>query len=259
VRELKLLQELRHPNIVRLLDVYVHKNDVNLVLEYLEGDLERVIRDGDLLLREEQVKHYMLMLLRGLEHCHRNWVLHRDIKPGNLLIAANGELKITDFGLAKVYGSPERNLSPQACTRWYRAPELLFGSRAYGAAADIWSAGCVFAELMIRVPLFSGDSDIDQLSKIFACLGTPRESDWPAMKELPDFLPFEPVPPTPLRAIFPAASADALDLLAQMLRFSPAARPSASDALRHRYFTAPPHPAPLDQMPRVRKRDAPVK
>lgn len=104
---------------------------------------------------------------------------NKDLKPSNLLISSKGELKLADFGLAKLFGSPDRRYTPQCVTRWYRAPELLFGSEQYGPSVDIWAVGCIFAELMLRTPYFPGENDIDQLGKIFAALGTPTEEQWP--------------------------------------------------------------------------------
>ena len=108
-------------------------------------------------------------------------------------------MKLGDFGLAVMFGSPDRKYTPKSVTRWYRPPELLYGADVYGPAVDIWSIGCIFAELMLRVPYFPGDSDMDQLGKIFAALGTPTEDQWPGMKSLPDFIEFEEYPPTPFK------------------------------------------------------------
>ena len=118
------------------------------------------------------------------------WVLHRDLKPNNLLIAPDGTLKLADFGLARVFGSPDRTLTNQVFQRWYRAPELLYGARSYGPAVDMWALGCIFAELMLSRPYFAGTSDLDQLAKVFAALGTPTEEDWPGMRTLPDFVEY---------------------------------------------------------------------
>jgi len=190
----------------------------------------------------------MLMLLSGVEHCHKNWVLHRDLKPNNLLISPEGVLKLADFGLARLFGSPNRRFTHQVVTRWYRAPELLFGAQAYSSAIDMWACGCIFAELMLRKPYLPGESDIDQLGKIFAALGTPTEEIWPGLTSLPDYVPFNPCPATPFKQLFTAAGDDALDLLASMMRFNPASRISASDALAHPYFSNSPFPTPTAKL-----------
>ncbi len=119
------------------------------------------------------------MTLKGLEYLHRHWILHRDMKPNNLLIDTRGVLKIGDFGLAKFYGSPNRVYTHQVVTRWYRCPELLFGARIYGVGADMWALGCILAELLLRVPFLPGESDLDQLTRIFQTLGTVTEEQWP--------------------------------------------------------------------------------
>ena len=127
-------------------------------------------------------------------------------------------------------------------TRWYRAPELLFGAKFYGPPIDLWSAGMIFAELMLRVPYVPGISDIDQLSKIFTALGTPSEDTWPGVRSLPDYIEFKHTPPTPLASTFTAASADALALLSALLTCNPSRRPTADEALAHAYFAAAPAP-----------------
>eukprot|EP00743_Colponemidia_sp_Colp-15_P006981 GILK01007533.1.p1 GENE.GILK01007533.1~~GILK01007533.1.p1 ORF type:complete len:326 (-),score=37.14 GILK01007533.1:270-1247(-) len=250
LREIKLLQELRHPNIVDLIDVYSHNQNIHLVMDFMDTDLELVIKDRNLVLTAADIKGYMLQLLRGLEHCHMNWVLHRDLKPSNLLLGSDGSVKLADFGLARMFGSPNREFTHQVVTRWYRAPELLFGAKYYGVGVDMWAVGCIFAELMLRTPYLPGDSDIDQLAKIFAALGTPNEDIWPGLTSLPDYVPFTEFPPTPFKALFTAASDDAIDLLAGFLRYDPNTRLTTSQALSHPYFTNAPSPTPPEMLPR---------
>ncbi|GLC46120.1 hypothetical protein PLESTF_000082900 [Pleodorina starrii] len=260
LREIKLLRELRHPHIIRLEDAYPKKKSVVLVLEYMHSDLEAVIRDQNLVLAAADVKSYMRQLLAALDTCHRRWVLHRDIKPNNCLIAPDGSLKLADFGLSRVYGSPDGRLTHQVFAQWYRAPELFFGARQYTAAVDVWAAGCIFGELLLRRPLFDGMCDIDVLSKVFALLGTPGvEGNWPAAKDLPYFLQFTETKALPLRQVFPAASGDALDLLSRMLQLDPLRRISSAEALRHPYFSNNPPPTPPALLPRpVKREDAPL-
>uniref|UniRef100_A0A673LJP7 Cyclin-dependent kinase 7 n=1 Tax=Sinocyclocheilus rhinocerous TaxID=307959 RepID=A0A673LJP7_9TELE len=179
LREIKLLQELSHPNIIGLLDAFGHKSNISLVFDFMETDLEVIIKDTSLVLTPANIKAYILMTLQGLEYMHNHWILHRDLKPNNLLLDENGVLKLADFGLAKAFGSPNRVYTHQVVTRWYRAPELLFGARMYGVGVDMWAVGCILAELLLRVPFLAGDSDLDQLTKIFEALGTPTEETWP--------------------------------------------------------------------------------
>ncbi|EGG21753.1 p34-cdc2 protein [Cavenderia fasciculata] len=250
IREMKMLQELKHENIIDLLDVFQHKSNMYLVFELMEWDLEKIIMDKSIILKPSDIKSYMKMLLQGLDACHKNWILHRDLKPNNLLIGGDGILKLADFGLARQYGSPNKVYSPQAVTIFYRAPELLFGSRSYGPSLDIWSVGCIFAELMLRTPYLPGTSEIDQLAKIFAALGTPNETIWPGVTSLPNYIKFTDFPATPFKQLFTAAGDDALDLLSKMLTFNPSARCSATEALNHPYFTNNPKPTNPRDLPR---------
>ncbi|ORY94807.1 kinase-like domain-containing protein [Syncephalastrum racemosum] len=250
IREVKHLQELRHANVIELIDVFSHKTNLNLVLEYLESDLEQVIKDKTILFMPADIKSWMLMTLRGLDHCHRHFVLHRDMKPNNLLLTRDGVLKIADFGLAREWGDPNKPMTSQVVTRWYRAPELLFGAQEYTYAVDIWAVGCIFAELMLRTPYVAGDSDIDQLTKIFHALGTPTEADWPGMTSLPNFVQFKMFPKVSLRQYFSAAGTDALDLLEKMLVFDPAKRWTAEDCLKHAYFRNSPLATAPDKLPK---------
>lgn len=151
----------------------------------------------------------------------------KDIKPNNLLIAADGQLKLADFGLAREYASPDGNMTSQVVTRWYRAPELLFGAKDYGAGVDIWAVGCIFAELMLRTPFLPGDTDVHQITTIFRARGTPNEAEWPGMTKLPDYVEIASYPPSDARKLFIAASDDALDLLSKLLAYNPVTRISA--------------------------------
>ncbi|KAL8488056.1 hypothetical protein ACS0TY_024364 [Phlomoides rotata] len=235
LREIKLLKELKDPYIIELIDTFPHKGNLHLVFEFMETDLEAVIRDRNIVLSPADIKSYIQMTLKGLALCHRKWVLHRDMKPNNLLIGPGGQLKLADFGLARIFGSPDRRFTHQVFARWYRAPELLFGAKQYGPGVDVWAAACIFAELLLRRPFLQGNSDIDQLGKIFAAFGTPKPSQWPDMVYLPDYVEYQYVSGQPMRTLFPMASDDALDLLGKMFAYDPKARISAQQALEHRY------------------------
>ena len=154
---------------------------------------------------------------------------------------SKGCLKLGDFGLAKYFGSPNRAMTHVVVTRWYRSPELLFGAKSYGVGVDIWAVGCILAELLLRVPFLAGDSDLDQLSKIFQALGTPSEESWPGISSLPDFIQFKQQPGTPLRDIFTAAGDDLLDLMGSLLMLCPLKRCDATTALKYSaQFSCPP-------------------
>ncbi|OCH85504.1 CMGC/CDK/CDK7 protein kinase [Obba rivulosa] len=250
IREVKYLRELKHQNVIELLDVFSSKMNLNLVLEFLDTDLELVIKDRSLVFLPADIKSWMAMTFRGLEFCHRNFILHRDLKPNNLLIAADGQLKLADFGLARDFADPGYKMTCQVITRWYRPAELLFGSRYYSTAVDIWSVGCIFAELMLRTPYLPGESDMDQLKTIFRALGTPTEEEWPGHTKLPDYVPVGQFPKTPLRDLFTAASADCLNLLSKCLIYEPRRRISAKEALNHPYFFALPYPTHPSKLPK---------
>ncbi|KAF8498592.1 kinase-like domain-containing protein [Russula emetica] len=241
VREVKYLRELHHPNVIELLDVFSSKTNLNLVLEFLDTDLEMIIKERSLVFLPADIKSWMAMTFRGLEFCHRNFILHRDLKPNNLLIASDGQLKIADFGLARDAADPGYKMTCQVITRWYRPPELLFGCRYYSTAVDIWSVGCIFAELMLRTPS----------KPIFRALGTPTEEEWPGHTKLPDYVSVGQFPRTPLRDLFTAASGDALNLLSKSIIYEPRRRISARDALNHPYFFALPYPTHPSKLPKT--------
>jgi len=184
------------------------------------------------------LKSYLYQLFRSIFYCHGHRVLHRDLKPQNLLLDKHGQLKLADFGLARAFGVPVRTYTHEVVTLWYRAPEILLGSKVYSCPVDIWSVGCIFAEMATRHPLFPGDSEIDELYKIFRILGTPTEETWPGVSKLPDYKPtnFPKWKATNLSHVLPNVEPAGIDLLAQMLAYDPAKRISAKKALKHPYF-----------------------
>jgi len=239
IREISLLKELNHPNIVRLYDVIHSEKKLTLVFEYLDQDLKKYLDEcrGEIPLA--LTKSFLFQLLKGVAFCHEHKVLHRDLKPQNLLINRKGELKLADFGLARAFGIPVRSYSHEVVTLWYRPPDVLLGSRKYSTPIDIWSAGCIFAEMVTGRPLFPGKDTNDQLYRIIKLMGTPTEENWPTITELPDFknLANFPVFPTkPLPEIVPGLDSVGYDLLGLMIRYNPALRVTAEKAMSHPFF-----------------------
>jgi len=236
IREISILKELQHPNIVNLLDVENRPNKLYLVFEYLDQDLKKYM-DSVSCFDPLLVKSYTRQLLDGLLYCHRRRILHRDLKPQNLLIDRKGYLKLADFGLARAVCIPVRPYTHEVITLWYRAPEILLGSQAYSMPVDIWSAGCIFAEMLAKRPLFPGDSEIDELFRIFRTLGTPTEEVWRGCTTLPDFKQnFPKWTKQDLKKMIPGVDPLAIDLLEHMLVYEPSQRISAKAALQHPYF-----------------------
>lgn len=239
IREISLMKELRHENIVTLYDVIHTENKLNLVFEYMDKDLKRFmdINGHRGALELEQVRAFMFQLLKGVLFCHDNRVLHRDLKPQNLLINHKGALKLADFGLARAFGVPVNTYSNEVVTLWYRAPDVLLGSRTYNTSIDIWSAGCIMAEMLTGKPLFPGNSNEDQLQRIFKLMGTPTEHTWPGISTLPNYnAGFFLYPPQNLANLFPQLDPVGLNLLQEMLQLQPDRRISARDALHHQWF-----------------------
>jgi len=237
IREISVLKELRHANIVQLLDVVHQDGKLFLVFEFLQQDLKKYMDAVGKKVGRMLVKSYLYQLVRGIEFCHSHRVLHRDLKPQNLLIDKYGTLKLADFGLARPVQLPVRTYTHEVVTLWYRAPEILLGGKQYSMPMDIWSIGCIFAELVNRAPLFPGDSEIDQLFKIFRLLGTPNEEVWPGVSQYADFKPtFPKWTPQPLAGAVSDLDDLGVDLLAKMLQYHPKKRITARAAMQHPFF-----------------------
>jgi negative regulator of the PHO system len=239
IREISLMKELKHENIVALHDVIHTENKLMLVFEYMDGDLKKYMdTNGDRgALKPMTIKSFMYQLLKGIDFCHQNRVLHRDLKPQNLLINSKGQLKLGDFGLARAFGIPVNTFSNEVVTLWYRAPDVLLGSRTYNTSIDIWSAGCIMAEMYTGRPLFPGTTNEDQIIRIFRIMGTPTERTWPGITQFPEYKPsFQMYATQDLRQILPQIDHQGIDLLQRMLKLRPELRISAHDASKHPWF-----------------------
>ncbi|XP_034447790.1 cyclin-dependent kinase 17-like isoform X1 [Hippoglossus hippoglossus] len=238
IREVSLLKDLKHANIVTLHDIIHTDKCLTLVFEYLEKDLKQYMDDCGSIMSVHNVKIFLFQLLRGLAYCHRRKVLHRDLKPQNLLINEKGELKLADFGLARAKSVPTKTYSNEVVTLWYRPPDVLLGSTEYSTPIDMWGVGCIFYEMITGRPLFPGSTVEDELHLIFRILGTPTEETWPGITTSEEFktYKFPQYRPEPLVNHAPRIDNDGHDLLSMLLQFEAKKRVSAEDALRHSYF-----------------------
>uniref|UniRef100_A0A7N0TSY4 Protein kinase domain-containing protein n=1 Tax=Kalanchoe fedtschenkoi TaxID=63787 RepID=A0A7N0TSY4_KALFE len=252
-REIMMLGQLDHPNIIKLEGVVISRMQYSLylVFEYMPSDMAKHIFHPTVKLTLPQVKCYMNQLLSGLRHCHGRGVLHRDIKPPNLLIGANGELKIADFGLASYFlPRPKKPMTNRVGTPWYRAPELILRSTDYGIGVDLWSAGCVLAEMLLGGAVMPGRTEIEELHMIYKLCGTPSEEFWTKMKLPASFKPFNQYKPR-YQETFSALPASAISLLSTLLALDPVFRGCATSALQSDFFVSSPLPCHLSGLPKI--------
>ncbi|XP_031122107.1 probable serine/threonine-protein kinase At1g09600 isoform X1 [Ipomoea triloba] len=254
-REICILRRLDHPNVLKLKAMAISRisGHLSLVFGYMEHDLSGLATAHGSKFTEPQIKCYMQQLLLGLEHCHGRGVLHRDIKGANLLVDYNGVLKIGDFGLAN-YFQPDQKQQPltsRVVTLWYRAPELLLGATAYGVAIDMWSVGCIIAELFAGKPIMPGTTEVEQMHKIFKLCGSPSEEYWQNSR-LPHATTFRPQKPYRRRITetFKDVPRSALALIDTLLSVEPDKRGTAASALNSKFFTTKPLPSDPSTLPK---------
>ncbi|KAG6422129.1 hypothetical protein SASPL_118692 [Salvia splendens] len=251
-REICMLRRLDHVNVMKLEALVISRISVYLVFEYMEHDLAGLVASLEVKFTEAQIKCYVRQMLLGLQHCHSRGILHRDIKGSNLLVGDDGVLKIGDFGLATSFG-PDRKqvLTSHVVTLWYRAPELLLGATEYGVEIDMWSAGCIIAELFAGKPIMPGSTEVEQLHKIFKLCGSPSEEYW-GKSNLPQATSFRPRRPYRRRVAeaFKHFPSSALALVETLLSIDPALRGTASSALKSTFFTSRPLPCDPPSLPK---------
>ncbi|XP_068811829.1 cyclin-dependent kinase 10 isoform X3 [Struthio camelus] len=273
LREITLLLQLRHPNIVELKEVVVgnHLESIFLVMGYCEQDLASLLENMQTPFSEAQgliwlvlltqglaapvfrpqVKCIILQVLKGLQYLHENYIIHRDLKVSNLLMTDKGCVKIADFGLARTYGMPPKPMTPKVVTLWYRAPELLLGMTTQTTSIDMWAVGCILAELLAHKPLLPGTSEIHQIDLIVQLLGTPNENIWPGFSKLPLVSQYtlRKQPYNNLKHKFPWLSEAGLRLLNFLFMYDPKKRATAKDCLESSYFKEKPLPCEPELMP----------
>jgi len=269
IREMSLCREFKHDNIVHLQEIILEDKCIYMIFEFYEHDLLQIIHYHLHRPKAKQkvpdclVRSILYQLLQGVAYLHENWILHRDLKPANIMITSSGVVKIGDLGLARQFYNPLQPLytgDKVVVTIWYRAPELLLGSKHYGPAIDLWAIGCIFAELLVLRPLFKGEEiKIDnkknipfqrqQMTKIIEILGTPSVERWPGVVDMPEFhqlktfrsLHYTNQLPAWYRLIGTMASTtQGLKLLMNLLEYDPAVRQTAKEALSHAFFLESP-------------------
>ncbi|KAL7722890.1 Cyclin-dependent kinase 2 [Entamoeba marina] len=236
LREITALSDLKHKNIVNLLDIITTENSLYLVFEFCDNDLQKFIKNTPSSIPIPTIQDILNQVIQALSYCHSHRIYHRDIKPGNILMNNNGEIKLGDFGLSRAFRCPSKHFTPEVITLWYRAPEILLGSPSYTSAVDMWSVGAIFGEMIIKTPLFTGSTESDQLKKIYELLGTPNNRDWPEITQFKNYVSTQTCVGKDFTTLFGRVGRNGIDLLKNLLVYNPQKRISAVNALDHKFF-----------------------
>jgi serine/threonine protein kinase len=252
LREILILKEISHPNIVKMIDIFYNINSLYVQYEYIDTELSHLIYK--MKLEPKHIKNLFYQFLLGLSEIHKNCILHRDLKPQNLLVNNKGILKIADFGLARFISSPGRTMTKNVISDWYRPPEIFFGAKLYSFSIDVWSAGCILGEMALREPLFADNSEIGILTKIFSLLGVPDSSSWADAEQLEHYKLFDNGDVVTIKKKFINFSPLGIDLLEKMIVLDPNKRISIKDALEHPYFNEEPKACSNEEIAQVVKK-----
>lgn len=234
IREIKYLRTTHHENIINLLEINVHEDDVYLVFPYFRFDLMKYLSKN--IPNKKETIHIVKQIANGLNYLHEQGIIHRDLKPGNILLDFNLNVKIADFGMVR--NTNQAGIySPGVVTLWYRAPEVILGAKNYNHKIDIWSLGCIAAEMLLGHPLFQGNTDIKMLESIIYICGPINQRTWPSVNSLPNFSVLNlPQSPRNLRKILNANCEEIVDFIDKIMILNPEQRPSTSDILKNEIF-----------------------
>lgn len=238
IREILILKNLKHSTIIDLIEIIHNEDKMYLVFEYIETDLKKLIDIHAVKNKPFDsfcIKKMVQQLCTAVSFCHTRNIFHRDLKPQNILVDENFNVKLADFGLGRAASVPLRSYTPEIITLWYRPPELLLGCKYYDSSVDVWSLACIITEIFTLSPLFTGDSEIDQLYKIFSIMGTPANETWKDVEQLPNYK--ESFPIYKRKGLKSFISDNKLEkLITDMLTYDPLTRISAEEALNDVYF-----------------------